>query len=57
MNCEDMLAHPWMNVELDSATQLSTAKTKLSKYISVRKDKSQRFKKEHMKQMPEEDDF
>ena len=48
MNCEDMLAHPWMNVQLNSKTQLDTAKTKLSKYISVRKDKSQRFKKEQL---------
>jgi hypothetical protein len=41
INIEQMLAHPWMSKKLES-TNLSHAKSKLSKYISVRREKSER---------------
>ena len=43
MNCEDMLQHPWMKLKLDIRNQLSTARTKLGNYVSIRKDRSRRF--------------
>jgi len=43
LNCEQMLAHPWMALDLSNKNKLTVAKSALSKYISVRKDKSQRF--------------
>lgn len=42
MNCEQMLQHPWMNMNL-SGQSLAISKNKLSQYISVRKEKSQRM--------------
>jgi calcium/calmodulin-dependent protein kinase I len=44
LNCEGMLSHPWMKLDLSSNAKLSVAKSALSKYVSVRKDKSQKFK-------------
>jgi hypothetical protein len=44
LTCDDMLSHPWMTLDLSGNKKLSVAKTALSKYVSVRKDKSQRFK-------------
>jgi hypothetical protein len=41
-----MMKHPWMSKELDSDAKLSTAKAKLSKYISVRREKSHKQKKD-----------
>ena len=45
LNCENMMKHPWMTKELDSDAKLSTAKAKLSKYVSVRREKSHKQKK------------
>lgn len=42
-----MLNHSWMTLDLSAGKKLSVAKTALSKYVSVRKDKSQRFKDEN----------
>ena len=47
LTCEQMLKHPWITKDLSNTTKLSGAKTALSKYVSVRKDKSQRFKDEN----------
>jgi hypothetical protein len=45
-----MMAHPWMTMELSSAAVISSeARVKLSKYVSIRKDKSQRFNKDKNK--------
>lgn len=44
-----------MNLDLSGNKKLSVAKTALSKYVSVRKDKSQRFKDENNE--GEEDDM
>lgn len=44
MTCDQMLEHPWMKIELSNTTSLGTAKNKLSKYVSIRKEKSARFK-------------
>jgi hypothetical protein len=42
-----MMAHPWMTMELSSGAVISSeARAKLSKYVSIRKDKSQRFNKD-----------
>jgi len=42
-----MLSHPWFQTNLTSDVKLNHAKTALQKYVSIRKDKSQRFKKEN----------
>ena len=39
-----MLAHPWMAKDLKNGPKLTNAKSMLSKYVSIRKDKSQKFK-------------
>ena len=39
-----MLAHPWMAKDLKDGPKLTNAKSMLSKYVSIRKDKSQKFK-------------
>lgn len=44
LDCEGMLNHPWMSLDLSANKKLSVAKSALSKYVSVRKDKSQKFK-------------
>ena len=44
LDCEGMLNHPWMQLDLSANKKLSVAKSALSKYVSVRKDKSQKFK-------------
>jgi len=44
LDCDTMLDHEWMNLDLSQKGKLSVAKSALSKYVSVRKDKSQRFK-------------
>ena len=54
MNCEQMLDHPWMKIELSTTGNLSTTKSKLSKYVSIRKEKSARFKGD---KKDENDDF
>lgn len=54
MHCEDMLSHPWMNLDLSQKGKLTVAKSALSKYVSVRKDKSQRFKPDEVE---EDQDF
>jgi hypothetical protein len=43
LTCDEMLNHPWMTLDLSGNKKLSVAKTALSKYVSVRKDKSKRF--------------
>jgi len=40
LDCEGMLNHPWMSLDLSANKKLSVAKSALSKYVSVRKDKS-----------------
>ena len=42
---DEMRKHPWMGKQLTNDAKLDKVKTKLFKYISVRKDKSQRMKK------------
>ena len=32
LNCEQMMAHPWMSIDLNSKSSLDGAKKKLSKY-------------------------
>ena len=44
LNCEQMMAHPWMKKELNSEKKLFKAKNKMMKYMSVRKDKSVKAK-------------
>jgi len=39
-----MLSHPWMTKDLKNGPKLTNAKSMLSKYVSIRKDKSQKFK-------------
>lgn len=43
LNCEQMLAHPWMTMNLSSES-LGISKNKLSHYIHLRKEKSQMMK-------------
>ena len=43
LSCENMMKHPWMTLQLDSDAKLNTAKAKLSKYVSVRREKSQKI--------------
>jgi calcium/calmodulin-dependent protein kinase I len=44
LDCEGMLNHPWMKMEMKSAASLGNAKKALSKYVKVRKEESQKFK-------------
>ena len=44
LNCEQMMQHPWMNKEITHTQSLATAKVKLEKYISIRKEKSYKKK-------------
>ena len=40
-----MMAHPWMNMDLDKSVKLDgEVKKSLFKYVSVRRDKSQKYK-------------
>jgi hypothetical protein len=41
-----MLSHPWMKLDLSGKENLAVSKQALSKYVSVRKEQSQRFKAE-----------
>ena len=41
LNCQQMCEHPWMSKKLDEGVMLQN-KHKLSKYVSVRKDKSKK---------------
>ena len=41
LNCQQMCDHPWMSKKLDEGVMLQN-KHKLSKYVSVRKDKSKK---------------
>jgi serine/threonine protein kinase len=45
LNCDQMKNHPWMKMDL-AQKNLTGARTKLSKYVSVRKEQSQRMKKD-----------
>ena len=38
-----MLAHPWMKVDLNKDIKLNTNKNALSKYVSIRKEKSKKY--------------
>ena len=40
------MKHPWMAKELQNTGSLSNAKNKLSKYVSIRKEKSVKMKKD-----------
>ena len=44
-----MLDHPWMKLDLSGKgnDNLNITKAQLSKYVSVRKEQSQRFKQEN----------
>lgn len=44
LDAEGMMKHPWMKKDLSGQKKLAHAKVALSKYVSVRKDKSQKFK-------------
>lgn len=44
LNCEQMMAHPWMTKEISSNQSLANAKVKLEKYLSIRKEKSYKNK-------------
>merc|ERR1711934_93953 len=37
LNCDEMMAHPWMQIQLDESNLISV-KGKLSKYVSVRRE-------------------
>ena len=52
MTITEMKTHPWMNKVLMNDDKLEKVKTKLFKYVSIRKEKSQNFKKN----IPVEDD-
>ena len=56
LDCDTMLSHPWMNLELSGKEKLSVAKSQLSKYVSVRKEQSQRFAAENKGAVVENDD-
>lgn len=43
---EEMRVHPWMAKPLQNDAKLEKVKTKLFKYVSVRKDKSQKVNKD-----------
>jgi len=43
---EKMRVHPWMAKPLQNDAKLEKVKTKLFKYVSVRKDKSQKVNKD-----------
>ena len=57
LTCEQMLAHPWMKLALDKENKLVNAKKNLLKYVSVRKDKSQKFKSQQPSTDQAEEDF
>ena len=40
LDCDTMLSHPWMKLDLSGKTNLSVQKAALSKYVAVRKDAS-----------------
>jgi len=40
INFDEMMAHPWMTITLEPKNKLSLAKSQLSKYVSIRKEKS-----------------
>jgi hypothetical protein len=42
LNCEQIMEHPWMNMELKVNEKKLSNLQKLSKYVSVRKDKSKK---------------
>lgn len=42
LTCKQMLDHPWMKKDLNTERKLNKAKTKLMKYVSMRKDKSKK---------------
>ena len=42
LTCQGMMDHPWMQLELKANTQKLSNLKKLSKYVSVRKEKSKR---------------
>ena len=42
LNCEQIMDHPWMNMELKANEKKLSNLQKLSKYVSVRKDKSKK---------------
>lgn len=44
LDADGMMKHPWMKKDLTGQMKLAHAKVALSKYVSVRKDKSQKFK-------------
>ena len=46
LNCQQMLEHPWMKATLSKDKKLS-AQGQLQKYVSVRREKSQKFKEEN----------
>ena len=56
LTCDQMMAHPWMNKELNSEKKLSKAKNKLLKYVSVRREKSKRGKMDDDEQNDIEDE-
>ena len=42
---KEMMEHPWMNMDLDNSVKLDEKiKKSLFKYVSVRRDKSQKYK-------------
>lgn len=47
-NFDQMLAHPWMNIDLSNGPTLTHQNAALKKYVSIRKDHSQKFKKEEI---------
>jgi len=40
-----MMDHPWMKADLSDGKKLTKTKTQLEKYVSVRKEKSYKEKK------------
>lgn len=50
LTCVQMLEHPWMNAKLSSDKNIQGAQKQLQKYVSIRKEKSQKFRKEEDKE-------
>jgi len=50
LTCDGMLKHPWMKLDLSQGKKLAGAKTALEKYVSVRKEKSYKNRKNNVEE-------
>lgn len=56
-NCEQMMEHPWMKMDIQTNASLSNAKVKLEKYLSIRKEKSYKNKPKDQADVEDDDEM